>query len=189
MVLSPPLSIIIRSSVGSFCSISSMTARLIDGSSRTAVWGQPPVAIPIIMSSGMSLASVARVRCILSASSFDTTSFDIMQQRYPCLLNNGTICSISRVLPEPTGPPIPTLGIGLATAEHRTSLCNKHSQLGPFVLHLHDFCQWRQLPQLANVPSHLCRINVARKLRQETLAFNVGNDAEPDCRSNDADTI
>src|SRR2546422_6892824 len=137
------------------------------------------------MSSGMSLASVARVRCIRSASSFDTTSFDIMQQRYPCSLNKGTICSISRVLPEPTGPPIPTLGIRLATAEHRTSLCNKHSQLGPLVLHLHDFCQWRQLPQLANVPSHLCRINVARKLRQETLAFNVGNDAEPDCRSNE----
>src|SRR5213594_205753 len=119
------------------------------------------------MSSGMSLASVARVRCILSASSFDTTSFDIMQQRYPCLLNKGTICSISRVLPEPTGPPIPTLGIRLAIAEHRTSSCNKHSQVGPLVLHLHDFCQ----------------------LRQETLAFNVGNDAEPDCRSNDADTI
>jgi hypothetical protein len=34
-----------------------------------------------------------------------------MPTLYPFLDNNGTICSISEVLPDPTGPPIPTLGI------------------------------------------------------------------------------
>src|SRR5688572_7150235 len=165
-----------------------MTAKLIDGSSRTAVWGQPPVAIPIIMSSGISLASVARVRCIRSASSFDTTSFDIMQQRYPCLLRTGTTCSIRRVLPEPTGPPIPTRGIRLAIARHRTGLRNKHSRVVLLVLHLQDFCKWRQLPQLFNV-CRFCRVDIVGKLRQDALAFDVRDHCEPDGRPDYADAV
>ena len=85
----------IKSNVGSFCSTSSITDKLIDGSSLTAVCGQPPVAIPMIMSSGINFDSVARVRCILSASSLEITSFEIIQHRKPFFFKIGTSCSIS----------------------------------------------------------------------------------------------
>jgi len=96
---------------GCFDSISSITERFIEGSSLMAVCGHPPVARPMTKFSGSSPLLVAKLALILSASSFEITSFEIILMLYPFSANIGTKRSISMLFPDPTGPPIPTLGM------------------------------------------------------------------------------
>ncbi len=106
--LSPPLSMRTISVSGNFSSISSTAAIFIEGSSLTAVWGQAPVSTPMILSSRRIPLRVLRT-CL--ASSVVTMSLVMIKTFCPSSRRRGVIASISAVLPEPTGPPIPILQV------------------------------------------------------------------------------
>src|SRR5574338_780362 len=181
MTLSPPLSRNITSSSECCCSISSISARFMDGSSRIAVCGHPPVARPMTMFSGSNPWFVARFFRILSASSFDMTSFDMIQILYPRPAMIGTIFSISMLFPEPTCPPIPILGILC------DMLCYKHFGIDFFMLHLMQVCLWCELPYLKMIFGNRLR-NCFAYFRFECvdylLALYVLDNSKAKCRTN-----
>ena len=73
------------------------------GSSRIAVCGQAPVSTASTRS-----GSISPLRRMRSASSLVTRSLVITASRYRGAATRGISRSISAVLPEPTGPPMPT---------------------------------------------------------------------------------
>src|SRR5262249_25228874 len=72
--------------------------------SRTAVCGHEPVSTPTTRAGSSTPASVDRT---CSASSRVKMSLVTTTGRWPAASSRGTRASISAVLPEPTGPPMP----------------------------------------------------------------------------------
>ena len=87
---------------GSVALMSATAARLIEASSRIAVCGQPPVSTPMMRSGGSAPARIRNSRVLLGVDVVgDGGDVVAVAQRLHS-------ASISAVLPEPTGPPMPT---------------------------------------------------------------------------------